>query len=211
MRTLYHLRFSPFSRKVRLALAHKGLDVELKEASDPAVREEGQRLVPVKTLPVLVDDGRALFDSTAILHWLDRAYPRAPRLWPDEDADATLQVTALVDVVLDNVINLGTRYFSLREHAAWPGVKDELLGRARRAAEALGERASSLGRPTVARGGWSAADIALLTLVIWVEGWPGRVTSSPNIAQLSTLGFQLPAALSRWADAHRERPDVKAL
>jgi hypothetical protein len=37
------------------------------------------------------------------------------------------------------------------------------------------------------------------------------VTTSPNIAQVSTLGFQLPAELSRWADAHRGRADVAAL
>jgi glutathione S-transferase len=90
-------------------------------------------------------------------------------------------------------------------------VKGELLGRAHTAAEALAQRVSSLGRATVAGSGWSAADMALLTMTIWVEGWPGRVTTSPNIAQVSTLGFQLPAGLSRWADAHRGRADVAAL
>ena len=32
MRTLYHFRASPFARRARLALAHKGLEVELRDA-----------------------------------------------------------------------------------------------------------------------------------------------------------------------------------
>jgi glutathione S-transferase len=213
MRVLYHFRLSPFSRRVRLALAHKGLDVELREARDnPAYREEAGRLVPSRTFPVLVDGEHVLGDSTAIAHYLDRAYPGTPRLWPDGlDAADTLQVAALVDAVLNGIIDLGTRYYALREHAAWPSVKAEMLGRAQSAADGLAARLASFGRPTVARSGWSAADMAILTMTLWVEGWPGRVASSPNIAQVSTLGFRLPEGLSRWTDAHRDRPDVKAL
>jgi glutathione S-transferase len=210
MRTLYHYRFSPFSRRVRLALAHKGLDVELREGRElPANLEAAHNLSPLRTLPVYVDDGRVLSDSNAIVQWLDRAYPKAPRLWPDgELAIKALQTAALVDVVLDNVINLGTRYWPLRDHPAWPGVRDEMLGRARSAADALAATASAT--ETIA-GPWSAADIYLLTLTLWFESMPERRTSSTNIAQILTLGFSLPPALSQWADAHRKRPDVLSL
>lgn len=213
MRTLYHFRFSPFSRRVRLALAHKGLDAELRDAREnPAWREEARRLVPFRTIPVLVDGAHAMGDSTAIAHWLDLAYPDAPRLWPAGDgADAALQVAALVDVTLGNVIDLGTRYFTLRDHASWPGVREELLGRAQDAAEGLARRVAALRGNTVAPSGWSAGDMALLTMVLWIEGWPGRAASHQNIAQVQSLGFELPAALSRWADAHRGRADVAAL
>jgi glutathione S-transferase len=209
MRTLYHYRFSPFSRRVRLALAHKGLDVELREGrDDPAHIEEARKLSPLRTLPVYVDDGRVLSDSSAIVQWLDRAYPKAPRLWPDgELAGKALQTAALVDVVLDNVINPGTRYWALRDHPAWTSVRDEMIGRARSAADALAAIATT---ETVA-GPWSAADIYLLTMTLWFESMPERRTSSPNIAQILTLGFSLPPALSHWADAHRKRPDVLSL
>jgi glutathione S-transferase len=212
-RTLYHFRFSPFSRRVRLALACKGLDAELREAREnPAWAEEARKLVPLRTIPVLVDGASALGDSTAITRWLDAAYPDAPRLWPDgEEAPDALQVAVLVDVALNGVIDLGTRYYPLREHASWPAVKDELLGRAQLAVDALAQRASELGTATVCKSGWSAADMALLTMTLWCEGWPQRASSSPNIAQLMTLGFRFPAALSRWADAHRSRPDVVGL
>jgi len=209
MRTLYHFRFSPFARRVRLALAHKGLDVELREGRDlPANLEEAHRQSPLRTLPVYVDEGRVLSDSNAIVQWLDRAYPTAPRLWPDgELAAKALQTAALVDAVLDNVINPGTRYWPLRDHPAWPSVRDEMIGRARSAADAL---AAMVTTDTIA-GPWSAADMYVLTLTLWFESMPERRTSSSNIAQILTLGFSLPPALSRWADAHRKRPDVLSL
>jgi glutathione S-transferase len=212
MRALYHFLHSPFSRRTRLALAHKGLPVELRDAREPALRAEAGKLVPFRTIPVLVDGGRALADSTAIAHWLDLAYPDAPRIWPAGDGAAVaLQVAALVDVVLDNVINLGTRYYALRGDAAWETVKAELLGRARDAAGALAQRASAAGAGTLAEGGWSAADMWLVTMVLWFEAMPQRAPTTPNIAQVMGLGLELPRALTDWADAHRGRDDVKAL
>ncbi|MGD0528646.1 MAG: glutathione S-transferase family protein [Polyangiaceae bacterium] len=213
MRTLYHFKYSPFSRRTRLALAHKGLDCELREPREtPAFLEEARKLVPFRTIPVLVDQGRAMGDSTAIVHWLDRAYASGPRLWPSgEDAAEAFQIAALVDVVLDGVIDAGTRYYALRNDPAWPAVKTEMVGRAQTAANALGDRAASLGRPTVSRDGWSAADMWLLTMVTWFESMPARVATAANIRQITELGFELPRALCTWADAHRERADVKAL
>jgi len=214
MRALYHFPLSPYSRRTRLALAHKGLDCELRDAREnPAFMEEARSLVPFRTIPVLVDDGRAIGDSTAIAHWLDRAYPQAPRLWPDgaDDAHAVLQVAALIDVVLSGVIDVGTRYFALSGDAAWDGVKREMVGRAEKAAAGLATRVGSLGRATIAAGGWSFADIALLTCVLWFEGMPARAATTRNIAQIQSLGFTLPTGLSRWADAHRDRSDVRGL
>ncbi|HEY6460143.1 MAG TPA: glutathione S-transferase family protein [Polyangiaceae bacterium] len=212
MRALYHFQFSPFSRRTRLALAHKKLAVELRDAREPAAREEAGKLVAFRTIPVLVDGERALGDSTAIAHYLDAAYPDAPGVWPQGDGAAeALQVAALVDVVLDNVINLGTRYWALRGDAAWEAVKGETLGRARDAADALGQRVARRGGATIAEAGWSGADMWLMALVLWFESMPPRAATSPNIAQVMSLGLELPRALTDWAKAHRGREDVKAL
>ncbi len=212
MRTLYHFQHSPFSRRVRLALAHKGLDVELREAREnPSWMREARDRVPFRTIPVLVDGDHALGDSLAIVHWLDRAYPQAPRLWSDDDAHAAFETAALVDVALDATIDLGTRYFVLHDHAAWGEVKREMAGRAQTALDALARRAASLGRATVAKSGWSAADMWLFTCAAWFAGLPQRAPTRPQIAQVLSLGITLPIALSRWADAHRDRADVRAL
>jgi len=212
-RTLYHFKHSPFSRRTRLAIAHKRLDVELREAREnPAFLEEALRLVPFRTLPVLVDEGRAMGDSLAIAHWLDHVYPDAPRLFPDgEGALDALQTVALVDVALDNIVNLGTRYYPLNDSPAWDGIKSELLGRAGRALEALAARVASLPRPTLYESGWSVADMWIWSAVSWLEGMPPRAQGNKNVTQILTLGVAVPAALSKWAAQHNGRADVRAL
>ncbi len=213
MRVLYHFQHSPFYRRTRLALAHKGLDVELREGRErPEWLEEARRLVPLRTIPILADGGHALGDSNAITRWLDSAYPRAARLWPDgEDAGMAIEVATLVDAALNIVVDLATRYFALRDHSAWGRVAGDQLGRAQQAIEGVAERISAVDRPTVAASGWSAADMWLFTAVAWIEGLPARAPTSANAAQIMTLGFRLPKALSQWADAHRDRADVRAL
>lgn len=215
MPTLYHFEHSPFSRRTRLALAHKGLNPELREArSRPEWLDEARSHVPHKTIPVLVDGQHALGDSTAITRWLDAAYPDGPRIWPvdPEGAFATVKVAAWVDVALNGLVDLGTRYFPLREHPAWSAVAGEVTARVQRALDALAERVRGLGRTTIAESGWGAGDMWLYTAVAWMQGMPARAGHSPNIAQILTVGgWTLPEALGRWADGHRGRADVRAL
>ena len=217
MRTLYHLQFSPFSRRTRLALAYKGLACELKEGrSNPAFIDEARKLWPLRTMPVLVEeDGRVIGDSTAITRYLDAAYPGRP-LWPAEPeaARVSVDVAALVDGALDLLINVGTRYYGVREHREWSKVQDEIVGRAQAALDALGARVSAIGpRPLAGASmdAWCAADMWLFTAVVWLDGLPARATSSPNAAQIASLPWSLPAALLRWCEAFRVRDDVRAL
>jgi glutathione S-transferase len=76
MRTLYHLPLSPYSRKVRLALAEKRIPFELRVEKVWERRDEFLALNPAGTVPVLVEDnGLAIADSYAICEYLDEAYP----------------------------------------------------------------------------------------------------------------------------------------
>jgi glutathione S-transferase len=214
-RRLFLFPTSPFSRRVRLALAHKHLEAELLDGrAEPKHLDEARRLYPLRTMPVLQEpDGRVLGDSTAIVHYLDRAYPEAPGLWPTRppDAHAAFEVATLVDVALNTVVDLGTRYYALRHDPAWPNVKDEMLGRVTLALAALEARARGRENKAITEIGWCAADMYLFTATAWIEGWPARVNASPLVAQLVSLGLVLPAGLSRWADTHRARADVRAL
>lgn len=83
---LYQGRSSSASWRVRWALALKKVDVEAVWL-DPA-RGEHRKVLPsinpLCTLPTLVlDDGRVLSESTAIIEWLDETYP-SPRLLPED-------------------------------------------------------------------------------------------------------------------------------
>jgi glutathione S-transferase len=215
MRRLFHFPTSPFARRVRLALAHKGLTAELHDVrAHPEFLEESRRLSPLKTIPVLVEeDGQVIGDSTAISHYLDRAYPLAPTLWPSapEDAPALFEVASLVDVTLNGIADLGARYYALNSSEAWSAVKTEAMDRVQRALDTLGRRVSALSRPTIARSGWSAADMWLVTAEHWLAQLPQRAQSVAPAAQMVSLGWRLPPELSRWADQHRDRPEVRAL
>ncbi len=80
MRTLHHFWLSPFCRKVRVALAEKGLDFEMKVENLWERRPEFLAMNPTGEVPVLIEDGGpALADSGAICEYLDEAYPE-PRL-----------------------------------------------------------------------------------------------------------------------------------
>lgn len=212
-RLLYHFPLSPFSRRVRLALAHKSLACELRGArADPALLAEARTHTPLRTIPVLVEpDARALGDSNAIAHYLDRTYPDAPPLWPSGDAHAVFEVATLVDVALNTLIDVGTRYYAARASDAWPGIEREMVGRAQRALDALGERVATLAQPTVSRSGWCASDMWLFTGAAWLEGLAGRAHTNANVAQIVSLGWKVPPALARWVDAHRARADVQSL
>jgi glutathione S-transferase len=81
VRTLYHLWLSPFSRKVRVALKEKGLDVELKVEKVWERRPEFLSMNAAGTVPVLVeDDGTTIADSGAICEYLEEVYPDKPLL-----------------------------------------------------------------------------------------------------------------------------------
>jgi glutathione S-transferase len=73
--------------KVKLALAYKRLPYEFRTI-DPGDRTEIVRLSGQFLTPVLVDGGTVLFDSAAILRYLDANYPDTPKLY---GADRTEQ------------------------------------------------------------------------------------------------------------------------
>ncbi len=210
MRVLYHFPTSVFSKRTRLALAHKGLDVELRDArADERHLVEAKKLFPQGTMPVLVDDGRALGDSTAIAHWLDLAYPEGPALWPrDKDAaHRALTIATLVDAAMNTLVDTGTRYYALRGDAAWPDVVRARMERAQGAIDSVAAMATS---SHLAGDAWSAADIWALSATLWVKSLPARASSAPLVAQILTLGFRLPDALVAWAAQHEARADVRA-
>jgi glutathione S-transferase len=214
MRTLYHFQYSPFSRRTRLALAFKGLECELRDGrANPAYGEEAKKLWPFRTCPVLVEeDGRALGDSVAIARYLDAAYPAKP-LWPTdaEGARTAAEIVALVDGTLNTLVDVATRYYALSKDPAWTAVRTEMVGRAQAGLDALSARAQALGPRPLTSHGWCGPDIWLFTMVAWLDGLPARASGNANVTQLLSLAWTLPGPLLRWAEAFRERDDVRAL
>jgi glutathione S-transferase len=88
---LYRAPYSTNVERVALALAHKGLEVE-SVVIDYADRSPVEAVSGQGLVPVLVDDGEVVVDSTAILRFLDARYPDRPLFPADPAALAELDV-----------------------------------------------------------------------------------------------------------------------
>ena len=89
--SVYRIPFSTNVERVSLALAHKGLEVEWIDV-DPADRSPVERISGQSLVPVLVDDGHVIFDSTVILCYLEDLQPEPPVFPRDEARRAELEV-----------------------------------------------------------------------------------------------------------------------
>jgi glutathione S-transferase len=94
MNTLYHYPLSPFSRRVRLCLAEKKIEVGLVEERYWEQSPEFLRRNPAGKVPVLKMNGRVMSESTAICEYLEEVQPTPP-LMP-RDAEGRYEVRRLV-------------------------------------------------------------------------------------------------------------------
>jgi glutathione S-transferase len=92
---------SPYVRKVLVCMELKALDYEVDPITPFFGNDEFRRLSPLCRIPVLIDEGLVLTDSTVIAEYLDEAYPDPPLLpkepkqrararWLEEFADTRL-------------------------------------------------------------------------------------------------------------------------
>ncbi len=85
--TFYYGSGSPYAWRVWLALEHKQLSYEHKMMSFSAgdlKKPEFLAINPRHKVPAIVDDGFALYESQAILEYLDERYPAPPSLFPGD-------------------------------------------------------------------------------------------------------------------------------
>ena len=98
-------RFSPFCWRIRMALAHKGLEV----TTIPWRYADKPRLAALanwERVPVIVDRGKPVADSWAIANYLDDAYPERPTLFGGERGVAAARfVNSWADTALNGAIS----------------------------------------------------------------------------------------------------------
>ncbi|HVN88109.1 MAG TPA: glutathione S-transferase family protein [Candidatus Binatia bacterium] len=81
MLTLHYHPFSTYSRRVRIALIEKNIECKLVEVDMMAGAHRGEAyrtLNPYGRVPTLEDDGFVLYESTAILEYLEATHPQPP-------------------------------------------------------------------------------------------------------------------------------------
>ena len=78
MITLYQFQFSHFCEKARWALDHKGLAYGRKNLLPGRHINVARKMAPKSCVPILVDDGTVVQDSTKIITYLDATFPQRP-------------------------------------------------------------------------------------------------------------------------------------
>jgi glutathione S-transferase len=108
MLKLYHVPISFNSRRVWVALLEKGLDFELVQMKldGDQFQPDFLALNPFHHIPVLVDDDLPVFESLAILDYLEAKYP-TPSLLPTEPQ--ALAIVRMVEMVTVNELLPATR------------------------------------------------------------------------------------------------------
>src|ERR1700675_3111887 len=94
----YHGHGSPFSWRVWLALEMKQVPYNLKILSFQAndtTKPEFVALNPRHTVPTIVDDGHVLWESLAILEYLEERFTSGPKLYPG-DVKARARIRRLI-------------------------------------------------------------------------------------------------------------------
>jgi glutathione S-transferase len=103
---------SPFVRKVRIVLAEKDIAYDYIVARASTPDSPVPPFNPLAKIPTLVrDDGRALYDSTVIVEYLD-ALGSGPKLIP-EDFESRIEVRrweALGDGITEATVNINHEY-----------------------------------------------------------------------------------------------------
>jgi glutathione S-transferase len=98
---LYGVAGSPNVRGAMLGLAEKGVEYELVEVTPPFKAPEHMARNPFGRVPAFEHDGFMLYETQAILRYVDRAFP-GPALQPTDAHEAARmdQILAIIDAYL---------------------------------------------------------------------------------------------------------------
>jgi glutathione S-transferase len=96
---LYGHPFSSCTQKVLVAMYEHDTPFVYRHVEDPIAREELAALSPLGKFPVLVDDGRTILETTAIIEHLQ--VRGAVRLIPDDDAGVEVR---MLDRIFDHYV-----------------------------------------------------------------------------------------------------------
>jgi glutathione S-transferase len=124
MMELHQFRHSAFCEKVRLILAFKGLDATVVEVTPGLGQLELFRLSGQRQVPVLVEGGEVIADSTSIALHLENRHPLPALLPPDPVVRARI---LLLEDWADTALASGARLALLQAAVSDPALRAALL------------------------------------------------------------------------------------
>jgi glutathione S-transferase len=141
---------SPYARKVRIALAEKGIPFELVTEVPWNPDTQTPKYNPLEKLPILVlDDGSSVYESHFILEYLEMKYPTPPLLpRNDDDILAAKRLQVLGDGVCDALVLLFFERLRPADHrsSTWMArQRRKMDGGVREIARSVGDRIWAVG------------------------------------------------------------------
>jgi glutathione S-transferase len=194
MLTLFDDVFSPYARKVRIALYEKGVPFErVRALHGDCNRTDFVDVNPRAEVPALVDGDFSLYDSTIICEYLEERYPEPPLYPADPRARAKCR---LIEDVADTQLDAATYAVAIVElgrgesHPAMHAAAERDLERL------YGQLEAALGEQPFFCGSYSLADISVV----------------PHMMAASFLGFSVDPTrypnLNGWLERVQARPAV---
>jgi glutathione S-transferase len=196
---LYHDVPSSNSDRVKIALAEKGLDwtgVRVRLATREQKQPEFLKLNPYGKIPVIVEDGKVLFESCIINEYLDEKYPSPPLMPKDPYWRGRGRV--LVDYALNYA---HAPYWDLRAEMRKPAPErnEKLAAKKRQSLRELLEYLErALGDQDFFLGDFSLTDIAILPRLLRAESY--GALPAPSLPQLNA-----------WLQRMKARPSVQEI
>ena len=196
---LYHDIPSSNSDRVKIALAEKGLNwdgIRVRLASREQKQPEFLKLNPYGKIPVLVEDGKVLFESCIINEYLDEKHPNPPLMPKDP------YLRGRGRVLIDYALNYAhAPYWDLRGEMRKPAAERDqtiIADKRRTLRELLQYLETALGDEAFFLREFSLTDIAIL----------------PRLLRAETYGALPAPALPRlgaWLERMKARPSVQAI
>jgi glutathione S-transferase len=199
--TLYDDVFSPYARKVRIALYEKGLAFErVRALHGDCNRTDFIDVNPRAEVPALVDGEVAIYDSTIICEYLEERHPE-PRLYPAEPADRAR--CRFVEDLADTQLDAAAYAVSIVEFGRGESHAGIHEAAARDFRHLYGELERLLAGRSYFCGDFSLADIAVLPHVVTAGflGFQAEPAEHPTI--LDWIG-----RVQRRASIERDNADV---
>jgi len=200
----YHGHGSPYSWRVWLALEAKQVPYDLKVLSfaNGDTRKPGfVALNPRHTVPTIVDDGHAVWESIAILEYLDERYSSGVKLYPG-DAKSRARIRRLIreaeeHVGIESIDPITDEYFG-------KGGAEPDLDKVGKAKTRLAEEMDYFAKELKGRFfGGESVDALDLVLYPWLGGYVKRITVRKPETRLSEL---VPAAIAEWVKSVEALP-----
>jgi glutathione S-transferase len=201
--TLYAHPFSSYCQKVLVALWENDIPSAYRHLEEPGAAEQRAALWPLGRFPVLVDEGRAIAESSIIIEHLDLRHPGPVRLLPD-DRGAALEVR-FMDRFFDNYVMTAMQKPVSAALRGSDGRKEEALAEAGQALDTayawLEERLS--GRTWAAGDSFTMADCAAAPSLFYAD-WVHRI--GPGFPRLRDYRSRLLARPSFARAVDEARP-----